>query len=245
MFPDCLILSCILATDTNFSIKCGGSEVTTPDGMVYESDNSISGTAPTSFYVSRTEKWGVSNVGLYVDRIATTASQVTGTNTPELFKSARISPGSLRYYGLGLVNGPYIVSLQFAEMLLKDPNSQTWESTGRRIFDIYIQVKIMHQKSSHLHSTITLHLIIFTLKRSISSVIIDPQGILQLKDFDIAKEAGGVQRAIERKFNANVYENYIEIHLFWAGKGTCCIPYDGYYGPSISALSVVSGNPLK
>ena len=150
------MLSCIHVTDTNFSIKCGGAEVTTPDGTVYEADNSISGTAPTSFYFSRTEKWAVSNVGLFGDRIANTTSQVTGTNTPELFTSSRISPGSLRYYGLGLVNGPYIVSLQFAEMLLKDPSTQTWESTGRRIFDIYIQVKIVYQKSHRLHLTITL-----------------------------------------------------------------------------------------
>uniref|UniRef100_A0A7N2LKB0 non-specific serine/threonine protein kinase n=1 Tax=Quercus lobata TaxID=97700 RepID=A0A7N2LKB0_QUELO len=32
-------------------------------------------------------------------------------------------------------------------------------------------------------------------------------------------------------------ENYLEIHLFWVGKGTCCIPDKGTYGPSISALS--------
>ena len=68
------------------------------------------------------------------------------------------------------------------------------------------------------------------------------QGSLQLKDFDISKEAGGVDKALEKKFNARVSENYLEIHLFWAGKGTCCIPVQGYYGPSISALSVVSGN---
>ena len=149
------MLSCTHVTDTSFAIKCGGSEVTTSDGTVYEADNSISGTAPTSFYVSRTEKWGVSNVGLFVDKIANT-SLVTGTNTPELFKTSRISPGSLRYYGMGLENGPYIVSLQFAEMILKDPSTKTWESTGRRVFDIYIQVKIVHQKSNLLHLAITL-----------------------------------------------------------------------------------------
>lgn len=33
-------------------------------------------------------------------------------------------------------------------------------------------------------------------------------------------------------------KNFLEIHLFWAGKGTCCIPTQGYYGPMISALSV-------
>ena len=143
-------------TDTNVSIKCGGQEVTTPDGMVYESDNSILGTASTSYYVSRSEKWAVSNVGLYVDRIANTSSLVNGTDTPELFKTSRISPGSLRYYGLGLENGPYVVSLQFAEMLLKDPSTRTWESTGRRVFDIYIQVIVVHHKTYHPHMIITV-----------------------------------------------------------------------------------------
>lgn len=36
-------------------------------------------------------------------------------------------------------------------------------------------------------------------------------------------------------------ENFLEIHLFWAGKGTCCVPVAGYYGPSISAISVTPG----
>ncbi|XP_065864963.1 probable LRR receptor-like serine/threonine-protein kinase At1g56140 [Euphorbia lathyris] len=65
------------------------------------------------------------------------------------------------------------------------------------------------------------------------------QGNLVLKDFDIRKTAGGVsKRAVARDFpNIRVSENYLEIHLFWAGKGTCCIPFQGAYGPSISAIS--------
>ncbi|KAJ0017030.1 hypothetical protein Pint_11544 [Pistacia integerrima] len=63
-------------------------------------------------------------------------------------------------------------------------------------------------------------------------------GTRRCKDFDISKEAGGVRKAIRKSFNANVTKNHLEIHLFWAGKGTCCIPEDGSYGPLISALSV-------
>ena len=86
-------------------------------------------------------------MGLYRDRVAykTNKTEVSGTNYPELFETSRISPGSLRYYGLGLQNGNYTVSLQFAEMVLKDPSAQTWESTGRRVFDIYIQVRVVVQ----------------------------------------------------------------------------------------------------
>ena len=65
-----------------------------------------------------------------------------------------------------------------------------------------------------------------------------------MKDFDISKEAGGVNRAIARVFNATISENYLEIHLFWAGKGTCCIPVQGYYGPLIATVHAASGNTI-
>ncbi|KAJ6393429.1 hypothetical protein OIU77_022809 [Salix suchowensis] len=190
----------------NFSIKCGGPMKTTSDGTVYEAESSSLSAA--SFTVVSTEKWAVSNAGLYADRespsyVETNLKQVTGTNTPELYQTSRTSPGSLRYYGLGLQNGPYTINLLFAETRFKARSSQTWESLAQRVFDIYIQ------------------------------------GYRQLKDFDISKEAGGVDRAITKTFSVNVSENHLEIHLFWAGKGTCCNPVQGYYGPIISALNVV------
>ncbi|GLT51802.1 hypothetical protein SLA2020_251850 [Shorea laevis] len=189
----------------NFSIKCGGPEMTA-DGIKYEAEDSSLGTA--SFNVAITEKWAVSNVGLFSDRsnqiyVQNALEQVKYTDSPELFSTSRISPGSLRYHGLGLENGPYTVNLLFAETAFKDRTTQTWESLGRRVFDIYIQ------------------------------------GTIILKDFDISKEAGGVDRAITKNFNATVTENHLEIHLFWAGKGTRGIPEAGYYGPSISAINVV------
>ncbi|XP_065632067.1 probable LRR receptor-like serine/threonine-protein kinase At1g56140 [Quercus suber] len=65
------------------------------------------------------------------------------------------------------------------------------------------------------------------------------QGNLVLKDFDIRKEAGGASFvAVQKEYNnVQVSQNYLEIHLFWAGKGTCCVPAQGTYGPSISAIS--------
>ncbi|KAF4390460.1 hypothetical protein G4B88_024466 [Cannabis sativa] len=64
------------------------------------------------------------------------------------------------------------------------------------------------------------------------------QGNRVLHDFDIKKEAGGLSfRAVEKEFSVHVSQNYIEVHLFWAGKGTCCIPAPGTFGPSISAIS--------
>ncbi|KAL4627844.1 hypothetical protein ACB092_05G195000 [Castanea dentata] len=191
----------------NFSIKCGGREMPA-EGIVYEAENASS-FGPAWYYVTDTEKWAVSNVGRFAERnnqsyVEITLAQVIATSTPELYQTSRMSPGSLRYYGLGLDNGLYNVSLFFAETGFDYISSQTWKSLGRRVFDIYIQ------------------------------------GRLELKDFDITKEAGEVEKAISKIFKANVSENYLEIHLFWAGKGTCCIPVQGYYGPLISAIHVVS-----
>ncbi|KAE8719973.1 putative LRR receptor-like serine/threonine-protein kinase [Hibiscus syriacus] len=190
---------------TNFSIKCGGAAMIS-DGILFEADDSRLGAA--AFNMTSTRKWAVSNVGLFADRknqqyVENTRGQVRGTNTPALYQTSRLSPGSLRYYGLGLETGLYTIRLFFAETGFHDRNSQSWDSLGRRVFDVYIQ------------------------------------GTRRLRDFDISKEAGGVLRAITRNFTINVTDNHLEIHLFWAGKGTSDTPEEGYYGSSISAISVV------
>jgi hypothetical protein len=64
------------------------------------------------------------------------------------------------------------------------------------------------------------------------------------QNFDIRKEARGSYGAVKKQYTVPVTRNFLEIHLFWAGKGTCCIPSQGHYGPSISALSVTPG-PLS
>ncbi|XP_022848313.1 probable LRR receptor-like serine/threonine-protein kinase At1g56140 isoform X1 [Olea europaea var. sylvestris] len=190
---------------SSFAIKCGGPQMRSATGIVHEADNEILG--PATYYVTRERRWAVSNVGLpsgsnnpqYTTNLVTFFPNI---RDPELFQSARISAGSLRYYGLGLENGNYNVTLQFGETEIQ--NSPSWKSIGRRIFNIYIQDNLVW------------------------------------KDFDIRKEAGGVSfRAVVKEFKAQVTENYLEIHLFWAGKGTCCVPAQGVYGPSISAISVI------
>ncbi|KAK1281050.1 putative LRR receptor-like serine/threonine-protein kinase [Acorus gramineus] len=185
-----------------FAINCGGKAMTTSDQTSFDKETENLGAA--SYYVTDTQRWAVSNIGNYINSpnqtyVVSSLSQFTNTLDSELFQSARQSPSSLRYYGLGLQNGNYTVSLQFAETLFEDPPK--WTSLGKRVFDIYIQ------------------------------------GNLVQKDFDIRKEAGGSFKAIKKEFIASVPNNFLEIHLFWAGKGTCCIPYQGLHGPMISAIS--------
>jgi hypothetical protein len=190
---------------SSLAINCGGDKsVTVQDGTEYQSDNVKLSAA--SYYVTGSNRWGVSNVGTFVD--ASDNNYIIGTISPfqntlysALFQEARMSPSSLRYYGFGLENGNYTVNLQFGEMGYPDPTD--WTSVGRRVFDIYIQ------------------------------------GALKEKDFDIRKSAGGHSFvAIARNYTVPVTNNFLEIHFFWAGKGTCCIPNSGYYGPAISAISV-------
>ncbi|XP_040986721.1 probable LRR receptor-like serine/threonine-protein kinase At1g56140 isoform X4 [Juglans microcarpa x Juglans regia] len=187
----------------NFSINCGGPQISSSD-IAYEWDNETLG--PATYYVTENLRWAVSNVGYFAESNnpqykSSTSSQITNTSDVRLFQTARISASSLRYYGLGLENGNYTVSLRFAETAFQ--GSFRWNTLGTRLFDIYIQ------------------------------------GNLVLKDFNIQREANGVTfRAVRKGFKAQVLDNYLEIHLFWAGKGTCCIPSVGTYGPSISAISV-------
>ncbi|CAI9756738.1 unnamed protein product [Fraxinus pennsylvanica] len=190
---------------SSFAIKRGGSQMSCYAGIVHEADNETLG--PATYYVTREHRWAVSNVGLPSGskNLRYTTNFVTffpNIKDPELFQSARISAGSLRYYGLDLENGNYNVTLQFGEPEIQNPTS--WESLGRRIFNIYIQDN------------------------------------LELKDFNIRKDAGGASfGAVVKEFKAQATNNYLEIHLFWAGKGTCYVPSQGVYGPSISAISVI------
>ncbi|KAK4341748.1 hypothetical protein RND71_037564 [Anisodus tanguticus] len=122
---------------SRFAIKCGGPQITSTNQILYERDNETLG--PATYFMTSTGRWAVSNAGLHSDRpnqsfTSFSSSQFTNTLDSELFQTARISAGSLRYYGLGLENGNYTVNLQFAESEILNP--PTWRSVGRRVFDI-------------------------------------------------------------------------------------------------------------
>ena len=141
---ECFFFFFFLISDSDFAIKCGGPQITSSNGIVYEWDNETLG--PATYYVIDTNRWAVSNVGYFgssndAQYTRLSLSQFTNTLDSELFQTARLSASSLRYYGLGLENGNYTVSLQFAETAFD--NSNTWKSLGRRVFDIYIQVFII------------------------------------------------------------------------------------------------------
>uniref|UniRef100_A0A803LHQ1 non-specific serine/threonine protein kinase n=1 Tax=Chenopodium quinoa TaxID=63459 RepID=A0A803LHQ1_CHEQI len=188
---------------SDFAVNCGGPQIRASNQVVYESGLQTLG--PATYFVPSSDKWAVSNVGLPASNNNVTytfdSPRQFISQDSELFQTAKLSAGSLRYYRLGLQNGNYSVLLQFAENQIED--SGTWKSLGRRVFDILIQ------------------------------------GNRVERDFDIRKAAGGRSyRPVQKNYTARVTANFLEIHLFWAGKGTCCIPVQGAYGPMISAVSV-------
>ncbi|KAL4293754.1 hypothetical protein AHAS_Ahas18G0159700 [Arachis hypogaea] len=183
-------------------INCGGKLITSSGNITYDEDTQEAGPARS---LRAGSNWAVSNTGHFFDSSFgdyytwSNTSKLT-MNNAELYTNARVSALSLTYYGFCMRNGSYTVNLHFAEIMFTD--DQTYSSLGRRVFDIYIQKKLV------------------------------------LKDFDIAKEAGGVCKAIIKKFTANVTSSTLEIRLQWAGKGTTAIPFGSVYGPLISAISV-------
>lgn len=67
------------------------------------------------------------------------------------------------------------------------------------------------------------------------------QDKLVLKNFDIRKEALGVDKEVIKVFKAVVNVKTLEIRFHWAGRGTTNVPQRGKYGSLISAISVQSG----
>ncbi|KAL0353857.1 UNVERIFIED_CONTAM: putative leucine-rich repeat receptor-like serine/threonine-protein kinase, partial [Sesamum angustifolium] len=125
-------------------INCGGRQAPDDKGTTYDDDSNSGG--PSNFVLSKTN-WGFSSTGHFLDDdrprdsfIWSNSSSISGENS-QLYMDARRSPLSLTYYGFCLINGNYTVNLHFAEIMFTD--DRTYSSLGRRIFDVYIQGKLV------------------------------------------------------------------------------------------------------
>ncbi|KAF3966209.1 hypothetical protein CMV_009675 [Castanea mollissima] len=124
-------------------INCGG-KATTIGNIKYEADVDPAGPAK---YVRVREYWGFSSSGRFWD-LNTSANDYIANNVSilkmnesVLYTSARLSPLSITYYARCLANGPYKLKLHFAEIVIRD--NRSFYSLGRRIFDIYVQEKLV------------------------------------------------------------------------------------------------------
>ncbi|KAJ6864585.1 LRR receptor-like serine/threonine-protein kinase [Populus alba x Populus x berolinensis] len=184
--------------DHSLFINCGGPQ-TLAEGNQYDEDN-----ATTKFY-SIPGKWAYSCSGDFISTTSNSSDYVKkmtcGVSISEesLYKTARLCPVSLIYYGFCLHKGNYTVQLHFAETVYTQ--DEDYSSLGTRIFDVYIQ------------------------------------GERKLKDFNIKEKANGTNEARKEEFHVIVDDHPLEIHFFWAGKGSLDNP-PALNGPLVSAISV-------
>ncbi|KAK4340621.1 hypothetical protein RND71_039122 [Anisodus tanguticus] len=181
-------------------INCGGESVPV-NGSDYEADLHPRG--ESTFFWSKSSNWGYSSMGnfLWASRNKYTLNETCQIHAgdAQLYRSARLSPISLKYYGFCLKSGMYEVKLHFAEI-----------STSKN--------KYSHSKAGRLFD-------------------VDVQGENVLRNFNIEREAGGVNKAITKRHTTYVKNSRLEIHLYWSGKGSVLYP-SVYYGPLISAITV-------
>lgn len=127
-------------------VNCGGKDTGVKDSkrrFLYRGDGGVGGGA-AKYYLDRDQYWGLSSTGDFMDdnnfqnlRYTVSLQSPTPTLTA-LDLTARRSPISLSYFHYCLENGNYTVTLHFAE--IEFTNDRTYNSLGRRVFDIYIQV---------------------------------------------------------------------------------------------------------
>ncbi|XP_055803386.1 probable LRR receptor-like serine/threonine-protein kinase RFK1 isoform X3 [Solanum dulcamara] len=127
-------------------VNCGGNDVAVKENnrlIDYDGDAQVEGGSARNF---RSDKyWGFSSTGDFMDddndQNTRFIETIPSTDLSELYSRARVSPLSLTYFRYCLENGSYNVSLHFAEIIFKEDS--TYNSLGRRVFDIYIQEKLV------------------------------------------------------------------------------------------------------
>lgn len=197
------------------------------DGNQYEEDVTLGG---KSNFLSFSDRWAYSSTGVFLGKEdADYRATSSNASIPSIYRTARLAPLSLKYYGLCLRRGSYNVKLHFAEIMYTA--DQTFSSLGERIFDITIQVS---EKWKDIFG-----IFLCLVYECILNFVLIQQGNLVRKDFNIMEEAGGVGNTFTlEEPNILVNESTLEIHLYWAGKGTTAIPNRGVYGPLISGITV-------
>ncbi|KFK35730.1 hypothetical protein AALP_AA4G029200 [Arabis alpina] len=132
------------AEHSSLFINSGG-EKTKIGKDTYVEDLSTEG---TSTFSSVSDRWGYSSSGNWVgvggaSYLAQDQFNLINESTPDYYKTARLSPQSLKYYGFCMRRGGYKVKLHFAEIMFS--NDKTFSSLGRRVFDIYVQGNLLER----------------------------------------------------------------------------------------------------
>ncbi|XP_010478344.1 PREDICTED: probable LRR receptor-like serine/threonine-protein kinase RFK1 [Camelina sativa] len=128
-------------------VNCGGSDIYVKEKNtkeLYEGDGGVEGGA-AKYYLKPGANWGFSSTGDFMDDNNFQNTRFTmfvpASNLSDLYKTARVAPVTLTYFHACLENGIYTINLDFAE--IRFTNDDTYDRLGRRLFDIYIQEKLV------------------------------------------------------------------------------------------------------
>ncbi|KAK6932733.1 Malectin domain, partial [Dillenia turbinata] len=131
----------------SLDVNCGGDDIAINENggnIRYKGDAGIPGGAAT-YYSNSDSYWGFSSTGDFMDdndlQNTRYIVSLSSSNLSELYSTARVAPISLTYFRYCLDNGIYNVKLHFAEIQFTDDH--TYQSLGKRIFDIYIQGQLI------------------------------------------------------------------------------------------------------
>ncbi|KAK6917730.1 Serine-threonine/tyrosine-protein kinase, catalytic domain [Dillenia turbinata] len=131
----------------SLDVNCGGDDITinkNGGNIKYKGDAGVQGGAAV-YYANSDGYWGFSSTGDFMDdndfQNTRYVISLSSSNLSELYSTARIAPISLTYFRYCLDNGIYNVKLLFAE--IQFTNDHTYQSLGKRLFDIYIQGQLI------------------------------------------------------------------------------------------------------
>nr|GMC74744.1 probable LRR receptor-like serine/threonine-protein kinase At1g53430 isoform X1 [Ipomoea batatas] len=129
------------ASNHSLFINCGGGRTEFEDNT-YDEDFNNEG---PSYFSASSDRWAYSSSGLFIsnDIAKYVAANTFSSNVikDDIYKTARLAPTSLAYYGFCMKQGSYKVVLHFAEIMFS--NDSTYSSLGRRLFDVKIQGKVV------------------------------------------------------------------------------------------------------
>ncbi|KAJ1426180.1 Serine-threonine/tyrosine-protein kinase, catalytic domain [Sesbania bispinosa] len=128
-------------------VNCGGNDIQVrgnDENILYVGDGDVVGGA-AKYFNDYNNYWGFSSTGDFMDdgdyqNLRYTRS-LSSSSLPEIYTTARVSPILLTYFHYCLENGKYTVNLHFAEIIFTNDN--TSRSLGRRLFDIYVQERLI------------------------------------------------------------------------------------------------------
>ncbi|KAG8634591.1 probable LRR receptor-like serine/threonine-protein kinase RFK1 isoform X2 [Manihot esculenta] len=130
-------------------INSGGKDTIIKENKtstLYEGDVAVEGGA-AKYFLNDQSYWGFSSTGDFMDDNDFQNTRYTmalhSSNISTLYSTARRSPLSLTYFHYCLQNGKYMVKFHFEE--IQFTNDKTYNSLGRRMFDIYVQEKLVRK----------------------------------------------------------------------------------------------------